>query len=83
MQWLWQVRLKRVFFCLFFAVTGRTGTMVCTWLIDSDQFESAQVPYFLKKKKREREREVCTEFKSELIQFGLFLYLAGQPGLLW
>uniref|UniRef100_A0A673HLH1 Phosphatidylinositol 3,4,5-trisphosphate 3-phosphatase TPTE2-like n=1 Tax=Sinocyclocheilus rhinocerous TaxID=307959 RepID=A0A673HLH1_9TELE len=22
---------------------GRTGTMVCTWLIDSDQFESAQV----------------------------------------
>uniref|UniRef100_A0A4W4GFE0 Transmembrane phosphatase with tensin homology n=1 Tax=Electrophorus electricus TaxID=8005 RepID=A0A4W4GFE0_ELEEL len=24
------------------AVIGRTGTMVCTWLIDSDQFESAQ-----------------------------------------
>lgn len=23
--------------------TGRTGTMVCTWFIDSDQFESAQV----------------------------------------
>lgn len=23
--------------------TGRTGTMVCTWLIDNDQFESAQV----------------------------------------
>lgn len=23
--------------------TGRTGTMVCTWLIDSDQFESAKV----------------------------------------
>ncbi len=25
---------------------GRTGTMVCTWLIDSDQFESAQVCLF-------------------------------------
>lgn len=25
------------------SVPGRTGTMVCTWLIDSDQFESAQV----------------------------------------
>ena len=24
-------------------LTGRTGTLVCTWLIDSDQFESAQV----------------------------------------
>ncbi|XP_075887741.1 putative tyrosine-protein phosphatase TPTE isoform X2 [Nelusetta ayraudi] len=24
---------------------GRTGTMVCTWLIDSDQFESAQSRY--------------------------------------
>lgn len=29
---------------VFSAVTGRTGTMVCTWLIDIDQFESAQVP---------------------------------------
>lgn len=30
--------------CCF--VPGRTGTMVCTWLIDSDQFESAQVCLF-------------------------------------
>lgn len=29
--------------CIGFCSTGRTGTMVCTWLIDSDQFESAQV----------------------------------------
>jgi hypothetical protein len=27
-------------------LTGRTGTLVCTWLIDSDQFESAQVGHF-------------------------------------
>lgn len=35
---------------VYSAVTGRTGTMVCTWLIDSDQFENAQVLFFLKKK---------------------------------
>lgn len=35
---------------VFPAVTGRTGTMVCTWLIDSDQFESAQVLYISVKK---------------------------------
>lgn len=28
---------------IFAVVSGRTGTLVCTWLIDSDQFESAQV----------------------------------------
>lgn len=29
------------FFLLFYI--GRTGTMICTWLIDSDQFERAKV----------------------------------------
>lgn len=27
--------------------TGRTGTMVCTWLIDSDQFENAEVSFWI------------------------------------
>lgn len=56
---------------------GRTGTMVCTWLIDSDQFESAQV-WFIKD----------WEFSVKYANTDRFLTLVcvcppGQSGLLW
>uniref|UniRef100_A0A8B9F0M5 Phosphatidylinositol-3,4,5-trisphosphate 3-phosphatase n=1 Tax=Amazona collaria TaxID=241587 RepID=A0A8B9F0M5_9PSIT len=42
---------------------GRTGTMVCTWLIDSDQFESAKesLDYF---GERRTDRSTSTKFQG-------------------
>ncbi|KFP06891.1 Phosphatidylinositol 3,4,5-trisphosphate 3-phosphatase TPTE2, partial [Calypte anna] len=42
---------------------GRTGTMVCTWLIDSDQFESAKesLEYF---GERRTDRSTSTKFQG-------------------